>query len=63
MSTTHTIAITFTMDGSSENASRTMDDLVAHITAIQGTRDLTAAHTREVQQWWTNPVPAPPMER
>lgn len=48
MSTTHTIAITFTMDGSSENASRTMDDLVAHITAIQGTRDLRAAHTREV---------------
>ena len=58
MSTTHSIKIAFVVD-EGVDAGRLMDDLIQHITGIRGTRDLKATHSREVSQWWGNPVVDP----
>jgi hypothetical protein len=57
MSTTQTIKIIFTVDGSVADTAHIMDGLIAHIQAIGGTRDLKATQKRVVEQWWTNPIP------
>lgn len=56
MSSTNTINISFVVDSGADEAGRVMDSLIQHIQRISNVHSITAKHSREVIQWWNQPI-------